>query len=101
MNPIRIKLEPNLSDLFQHCELKCNAECCEWDAFDFSERWLNRWCEFREPYIVVMVRTEISDLLGKLNGIESGSVAIEGFFAPSIESLLAKLQVIKEVVGPN
>ena len=100
MPAIQIKFEPNLFDLFQHCELKCSAACYGWDAFDFSEHWLGRWCEFRDPDVTADVRSEIATLRTELScRAPDDTVALERFFKPSAQSLLAHLDLIDDIVA--
>jgi hypothetical protein len=94
-----LKLGPKLFDLFQHCELKCNAACCGWDAFDFSDRWLTRWCEFRDNSTIRAARDEIVRIVVQLNASEPDSkVAIDRFFNPTVESLIDRLSRIGNLI---
>ena len=34
------KTPQRIVDLFEHCEYKCSAHCCEWEAFDLSPHWI-------------------------------------------------------------
>lgn len=93
------KLKPKLFDLFQHCQTKCTAGCCGWDAFDFSEHWLARWCEFRETTIIREAWSEIARLRTEIKDFDlDRSISIARFFAPTVASLLKHLDMIDEVL---
>ena len=93
------KLKPKLFDLFQHCETKCTAGCCGWDAFDFSEHWLARWCDFRETSIILEARSEISRLRTEIKNLDlERPISIARFFAPTVAALLQHLDMIDEVL---
>lgn len=88
MTAIHIKLKPRLFDLFQHCELWCTAGCCGWDAFDLSEHWLHRWCEFRDADQIAAALSEITGLRSDLAGREPDAVVdLDPFFHPSVQSV--------------
>jgi hypothetical protein len=96
----RIKLGPNLFDLFQHCELKCKAACCGWDAFDFSEHWLSRWCEFRDPDVIRAARNELARIDSDLSSREPDSiVVIDRFFNPTVAALIERLSQIDNLLA--
>ena len=93
------KLKPKLFDLFQHCETKCTAGCCGWDAFDFSEHWLARWCDFRETSIIREARSEISRLRTEIKNLDlERPISIARLFAPTVAALLKHLDMIDEVL---
>lgn len=95
--PMNIKLSPKLFDLFQFCEIRCNAHCCEWDAFDFSEHWLRRWCEFRDVQILAAACEDIERIRGMVAGYEaSQKVTIDKFFSPDVSSFNKHLELIDD-----
>ena len=97
---IQVKLKPKLFDLFQHCELRCTAGCCGWDAFDLPAHWLRRWCEFREPNVVDAARSEIASLRAELSGrAPDDLIALDRFFDPSVQSLVDHLDEIDVVLA--
>ena len=97
---VHVKLGPKLFDLFQHCELRCNAGCCGWDAFDLSDHWLTRWCDFRDSYTIRAARDEIARIRELLDGRGSDSeIRIERFFNPTASTVLHHLLVIDGVLG--
>ncbi len=99
MVQFEIKLKPKLFDLFQHCETKCSAGCCGWDAFDFSEHWLTRWCDFREPSIVREAQSEIARLRADIKDLDLDQpISVSKFFAPTGTSLLWHLDIIAEAL---
>ena len=90
-----LKLNPRLFDLFQHCELKCNAGCCGWDAFDFTKSWVGRWCESRELTQVQGARQEIQQVIEKLDGYDPQSkIAIQEFFTPQLGTFTEQLRQV-------
>ena len=97
---MHIKLSPKLFDLFQHCELRCNAGCCGWDAFDLSERWLTRWCEFRDSHTISAARDDIARIRELLDGLDSDTtIHIEQFFDPVASTVLEHLELIDKVLA--
>jgi hypothetical protein len=99
MAELRIKLKRQLFDIFQHCELHCSAECCEWRAFELLEHWLKRWCEFRDVATVDAALAEIADLISELTGRDLDTrVWIERFFDPTMESLTDHLRDIQRIL---
>lgn len=98
MADLMIKLSRGLADVFQHCHLFCTANCCGWDAFDFTEVWLRRWCEFREPRDIARVLEETETVLGELlePGVED-VVEIGGWFAPRCGELVEVLTRLQSV----
>ena len=95
---LQISLKPALVDLLQHCELRCSAGCCGWDAFDLSEHWIRRWCEARESDHVTAASEESSCIQAEISGRDLDELVRFGrFFNPSVRSLadhLASIQVI-------
>ena len=97
---LKVKLKPRLFDLSQHCELKCRADCCRWDAFDFSEHWLQRWCESRNADEIAAALTEITRLREHLSGRDPETlIGIQHFFCPSVQSLVDRLSDIEAVLA--
>ncbi len=93
------KLKPKLFDLFQHCETKCTAGCCGWDAFDFSENWLARWCEFRETSTIREARSEIARLRAEIIDFDLDKpISIARFFVSTVATLLKHLDMIDEAL---
>ncbi len=102
MPSLNVKLGPKLFDLFQHCELRCNAGCCGWDAFDLSDRWLSRWCEFRAAEIIIAARSDIARIREMIADREPDSqINIERFFRPSIATLTEHLDMIDAVLADH
>ncbi|MEM7315378.1 MAG: DUF6331 family protein [Planctomycetota bacterium] len=96
---VHIKLSPKFFDLFQHCELRCNAGCCGWDAFRLSDHWLTRWCEFRNSETISTAREEIARTRDLLDGRDSDTkIHIERFFNPTASTVLQHLQLIDAVL---
>ncbi|MDB2687128.1 DUF6331 family protein [Mariniblastus sp.] len=99
MRLLSIKLQPSLADLFQHCELHCKADCCGWDAFEFSELWLLRWCEFRDAEIIDKARLDVVRIRGLIAGHDSQTpVEIESYHQSNIASLIEHLEIIDGVI---
>lgn len=100
MNSLQIKLRPKLFDLLQHCELNCSAGCCGWAAFDLSDNWLSRWCEFRDTTIIAEARKDISHVLDFIDGRDSESkIDIEPCFSPTVATLAEHLVLIDDVLA--
>ena len=96
---ISIKLRRQLFDLFQHCELNCRADCCGWDAFDLSEHWLSRWCEFRDPDWISPAIAELAQIKMAIAECEADEkVQLERLFPPTVQSLAHHLQVIRSIL---
>jgi hypothetical protein len=99
MNEHHIKLKRQLFDIFQHCELYCRASCCGWRAFDLSNHWLNRWCEFRDAASIQSALAEITHLEADLADRDADSiVSLDRLFNPTVESLTTELRNIKRVL---
>lgn len=97
--PNHFKLGSKVFDLFQHCETKCNAACCGWDAFDFSDRSLTRWCEFRDNSTICSVRDEIFRMGSDLRSRDPDSkVEIDRFFNSTVEALIERLSQIGDLL---
>lgn len=93
------KLRPKLFELFQHCQTKCTAGCCGWDAFDFSKNWLESWCDFRDNSIIREARSEIALLRAEIEGIATDrQVNIARLFASTAAVLLEHLDMIDMVL---
>ncbi len=102
MSFLKIKLRPKLFDLFQHCELKCNADCCGWDAFDFSEHWLSRWCDFRDPSTISKARLDIERIRSFVADRELDTqIEIDPFHQPTIATLIEHLDAIDHVLAAH
>lgn len=99
---LNVKLSPKLFDLFQHCELRCNAGCCGWDAFDLTDHWLSRWCDFRDASTISAARSDIASLRGLLDGYDLDSkIDIEGFFASTVATLTEHLDLIANALAAH
>jgi len=100
MPSLSVKLSPKLFDLFQHCELNCNADCCGWDAFDFSERWLSRWCDFRDADTINKARRDIERIRGIIADRDPQTqIEIEPYHQPTIATLVVHLDAIDGVLA--
>ncbi len=91
-----IRLKRQLFDIFQHCELKCTAACCGWDALDLSAHWLNRWCEFRELTDVRAALAELKDLHHELSYFDTDDTISVFSIKTDRESLHAQLNHIED-----
>jgi hypothetical protein len=99
---LNVKLSPKLFDLFQHCELHCNAGCCGWDAFDLSDRWLSRWCEFRDATTIAAARADIVRICDLLDGHNlDAKIDIHHFFAPTVATLAEHLDLIDNALATH
>lgn len=95
-----IKLRRQLFDIFQHCELRCKASCCGWDAFDLSDHWLMRWCEFRDEASTSHALEEVTELEARLQHCEpQATVSLDRFFEPTAEALASALDKIRHVLA--
>ena len=100
MSSLHVKLSPKLFDLFQHCELKCNADCCGWDAFDFSDHWLSRWCDFRDAATIEQARHDIERIRNVMTGHSPDTkIEIEPFHHPTIATLTQHLDLIDNTLS--
>ena len=96
---LEIKLSSKLFDLFQHSEIRCNAGCCGWDAFDLSNHWLSRWCEQRDASIIAAARLDIARIRDLVDGCDLDSkIAIDRFFTPTVATLTEHLDLIDSVL---
>ena len=78
------------------------AACCGWDAFDFSESWISRWCEFRDDDAVRAVGNEIARLRSDLNSLEPDTkIGIDCFFNPTVAALRERLSQIDNVLDSH
>jgi hypothetical protein len=67
-------------------------------AFDLSDHWLNRWCQFCEAEAVSTALKEIDELCAILAKCDPDTVvSIEHFFAPSLVSLTDQLEKIRRI----
>ena len=92
MNQIAIRLSPKLFDLFQQCEVHCDAGCCGWDAFDWSDHWVGVWCSSRETKYVFATKQEIEKLQNEIAHLAVETpLVIQGFFKPLAKELTGQL----------
>ena len=94
-----IKLHRQINDLFQHCEIKCNGFCCGWDAFDFSEHWVRRWCEFRDRIELKGAIAELSALDRDLaNELDETDVEVTNFLRTSVRLIREQVLTIASTI---
>jgi hypothetical protein len=100
MSSLKIKLSPKLFDLLQHCELKCSAGCCGWGAFDLSDRWLTRWCEFRDANVIAEARKDIARIREIVDGLDTvAKINLEPFFDPTVATLSQHFDIIDDLLS--
>jgi hypothetical protein len=94
-----IKLHRQIYDLFQHCEIKCTGFCCGWDAFDFSEHWVQRWCEFRDEQELRAAVEELAKLHRELSDeADATEVEVTKFLRTTVIELRTRLQEMTSIV---
>ena len=60
-----------------------------------SAHWLRRWCDLRDADVIDGIRAEIEDLRIELACCNADDlVSLNGFFAPSVQSLIKHLDSI-------
>ena len=102
MPALNIKLDPKLFDLFQHCKLRCNAACCGWEAFDFSDRWLLRWCDYREASTISAARSNVVRIRDLISGYDVDSkIDIDGSFTSSAGIMIEHLDLIDNILSAH
>ena len=104
MKPARalsqIKLKRQLYDLFQNSRVNCNGWCCGWDAFNLSDHWIGRWCEFRdtkELHAAMLELREVESLL-EYND-DDQRIEIVGFLRTGVDELRPVVDRITRMVN--
>ena len=102
MQLLSIRLGPKLVDLFQHCQTLCNADCCGWDAFDFSEHWLSQWCDFRDADTIGKARLDIERVRNFVADCDLlAEIEVKPYHRPKIKTLLMHLDNIDSALAGN
>lgn len=96
---VQIKLNRQLYDLFQSSRVNCNGWCCGWNAFNLSDHWLGRWCEFREESEIHAVYLEIQEIRVSTDQLtEEMGVEIADFLRSDIAQLRRRIGDIEKIL---
>jgi hypothetical protein len=69
-----VRLAKPLGELLNACETRCVAECCGWEAFDFTPRRIESWFAAR-PGQREAVREQIRAVLADLGKRAEGTLS--------------------------